>query len=474
MDENQSTHAKALRINLDKSCYGTFAEVGAGQEVARWFFRVGGASGTVAKTMSAYDMTFSDAIYGACDRYVSRQRLQTMLAHEFILLEERLGSTRGDTTRFFVFADTVAASSFTYSHDPHGWMGIRFQTQPHAPPNEIILHFRMLDHENVRQQEALGIMGVNLVHGARYLADQPETLLESLLDELSRHRVELDMIRFSGPDYVRVDNRLMSLWLVQQGLAQAAMFTAQGEVIQPSEFIYKKPILVERGSFRPLTHVAIAMMDAARKRLGAESPALSESLVVLMEITMKNLLSDGGLNPRDFLARVDCLSAMGQSVLISNYGEYYRLADYLARYTRQPIGLVMGIPSLREIFDEKYYHDLEGGLLESFGRLFKTNLKLYVYPWKAYGQSEFITATQFQTAPHLRHLYAHLLEVGHIQDLHSVDGCYQPYATRQVLERITAGDPAWESMVPAPAAQIIKARGLFGSKPDPQAPGGAL
>jgi hypothetical protein len=463
MEENQSAHAKALRVNLDKNCYGTFAEIGAGQEVARWFFRVGGASGTVAKTISAYDMTVSDAIYGACERYVSRQRLQTMLDHEFALLQERLGPTKGKTTRFFVFADTVAASSYTYNHEPHGWMGIRFQRQPGSEPNDVILHFRMLDRDNVQQQEALGIMGVNLLHGSQYLADQPEAFLKSLLDELSRDRVELDMVKFSGPDFMFVDNRLMSLWLVKNGLAQAAMFTPQGDVIQPAEFIYKKPILIERGSFRPLTNVATAMLEAARSRFLAESPMLAEELVVLMEITMKNLLTEGGLDARDFLARVDCVGAVGKSVLISNYGEYYRLAAYLSRYTKNRIGLVMGIPSLREVFDDKYYRDLEGGILESLGQLFKNTLRVYAYPLKERGSAELVSATNLQVAPHLRHLYAYLLETGFIQDLYTVDGCYQPYSTRQVLGRITAGDPAWESMVPAPVAQIIRERGLFGA-----------
>jgi hypothetical protein len=461
-EESRATHQKALRTNLDKSSYGTFAEIGAGQEVARWFFKVGGASGTVAKTMSAYDMTFSDAIYGACERYVSRQRLQTMLDREFALLQERLDSVRGAHTRFFVFADTVAASSFTYNSEPNGWMGIRFQRQPRAEPNQIIIHFRMLDSDNVQQQEALGIMGVNLVYGALSLSDRPEFLLESLIDGLSRNRVELDLVKFSGPDFRGVDNRLMSLWLVQKGLANAAMFTAEGEVIQPAEALHNKPILVERGSFRPVTNVAIDMLELARTRFTQEPQAPAEDIVVLMEITMKNLLTHGSLDAQDFLARVDCLGALGKTVLISDYGEYYRLAGYLFRYTKKKIGIAMGIPSLREIFDEKYYADLEGGILESFGRLFKNALKLYVYPRQDPTTGALLTATNLQVAPRLRHLFAYLMENGGIEDLYCTEGRYQPLSSQEVLNKITARDPAWETMVPPAVARMIQERKLFG------------
>lgn len=248
--ERADTHQKALQINLDPSKYGTFAEIGAGQEVARWFFRVGGAAGTIAKTMSAYDMTISDAIYGPAERYVTRQRLQSMLDHEYGLLIERLDPKRGATTRFFVFADTVRARGYKATDESHGWMGVRFQTEPQAEPSQIIIHVRMLDNENVLQQEALGIMGVNVLHGAIYLYGDPAAFINSLMDSLSTDRVEVDMIKFSGPAFQKVDNRLMSLELVQQGLANSAMFTADGEVVQAAEILYKKPILVERGSFR--------------------------------------------------------------------------------------------------------------------------------------------------------------------------------------------------------------------------------
>ncbi|HTD68736.1 MAG TPA: TonB-dependent receptor, partial [Candidatus Limnocylindria bacterium] len=301
--ENVSTHQKALQINLDQAKYGTFAEIGAGQEVARWFFRVGGASGTIAKSISAYDMIISDAIYGHSERYVSRQRLVTMLDHEYRLLTDRLAAQRGDTTKFFVFSNTVAAQSFTRREDWHGWMGVCFQTEPRGEPSQIIMHVRMWDKENVQQQEALGVLGVNLVYGALYHHGDVNLLLKTLVDDLSIDRAEVDMIKFSGPAFKNVDNRLVTLRLVQDGLTNAAMFTADGEVVQAAEMLYKKPILVERGSFRPVTNVTLDMLTTAQAQFIQEPGVQGEEIVVLMEMTLKNLTDAGGINHQDFLDR---------------------------------------------------------------------------------------------------------------------------------------------------------------------------
>lgn len=453
---------KAFQINMDQRIYGTFAEIGAGQEVARRFFSVGGAAGTVAKTMSAYDMTFSDAIYGACGRYVSRQRLNTMLDHEFKLLEERLDRTIGDKRTFFVFADTVAARSFRRHDECHGWMGIRFQASPRSPVSEIILHVRMLDQENLQQQEALGIIGVNLIYGAFFMSHRPEALITSLMDDLSSDRIEVDMIRFSGPDFVKVDNRIMTLQLVTQGLTKAALLRADGEVSQAADTFYKKPLLVERGSFRPVTYVTNDMLDCARTMFLQEE-LHDEEPEVLMEITMQNLLSSGELDLRDFLDRADMLGALGRTVLVSNYGEYYRLVNYLTRYTDRMIGLPLGIPGMREIFDEKYYHNLEGGILEGLGRLFKTGVKLYVYP-QLMPDGNLVTAETFDVAPNLKHLYAHLLENNFIESIQGYHHEYLSIKSAEVLSKIRRRDRDWESMVPPEVATIIRERGLFGHR----------
>lgn len=455
------TDKKALQINLDASKYGTFAEIGAGQEVARRFFYVGGASGTVAKTMSAYDMTFSDAIYGPTERYVSRARLQTMLDHEYALLLERLDTKFGTEKAFFVFADTVAARSFKQHSESHGWLGVRFQSEPRAQPSQIIVHVRLLDEANVEQQEALGIVGVNLLYGAFYYR-QPERLISSLQENLALGRIEVDMIKFSGPVFQKVDNRLMSLQLVSQGLTDAVMFKADGETVQPAEIFYKKAILVERGSFRPVTNATNDMLDGARRVFLSQSGCSENDLVVLMEMTLENLLAEGQLDHADFLARVDILRALGRTVLISKFGEYYRLAGYLFRYTNRGIGLVMGVPSLIEIFNEKYYLNLEGGILEALGRMFKGELKLYVYPMIDEGSGKIITATQVKVAPNLRYLYRHLIDNEYLQEITDYNPKYLRIHPSDALARLQSGDSSWEQMVPPEVVHLIKKREFFG------------
>ncbi len=461
------THTKALQINLDHRRYGTFAEIGAGQEVVRWFFRVGGAAGTVAKSMSAYDMTVSDAIYGKIDRYVCRPRLQAMLDHEHALNLDRLGEARGADTSFFVFADTVSARNFKGTNECHGWMGVRFQSRPRDQDSQIILHVRMLDNENALQQEALGIVGVNLLYGAFTLYHEPELLIESLLDGLTTNRIAIDMIEFSGIEFRQVDNLLMSMKLVQMGLSGAAMFDPSGRVLQPSEVLYKKNVLVERGSFRPVCHVNIDMINSARaafeKDLAATGDAQPGEVIELMELTMRNLREEGGnIDRADFLARADMLAASGKTVLISDYFEYYRLAAYLSQYTKKRIAITMGAASLLDLFDEKYYAALEGGILESFGRLFKNDLRLYIYPLLDAVTGKLTTVDTLEVAPGLRKLYGYLADRGHIKQLTDINQSYLGIFSREALRKIRAGDHTWEAMVPREVADVIKARRFLG------------
>lgn len=462
--EISNTRQKALQVNLDLRRYGTFAEIGAGQEVVRWFFRAGGASGTIAKSISAYDMTVSDAYYGPCERYVCRQRLQSMLDAEFANELKQLKEARGDTTAFFAFADTVSARNFKGTNECHGWMGVKFQAHPRDQESQIILHVRMLDTENSLQQEALGIVGVNLLYGAFFMHHEPEQLLNSLLDNLSIQRIEIDMIEFSGIAFRHVDNRSMSLMLVQLGLSNAAMFSADGTMLQPSEILYKNAILVQRGSFRPVTHVHIDMLRCAHEKFTQESGMKDEPIVQILEITMNNLLADGQLDHRDFLARVDLLAAVGMTVLVSNYFEYYRLAAFLARYTKKRIGITMGIPTLRELFKEKYYTHLDGGILESFGRLFKNDLKLYIYPELDTTTGDLTAVQNFEVAPQLRKLYGYLVDKGCIEQLNNFNDKYLPLYSRDVLSKIKDGDDSWEEMVPVEVAQLIRRRGFFGCR----------
>lgn len=459
--EAMNTHQKALSVNLDPRRYGTFAEIGAGQEVVRWFFRVGAGAGTIAKSMSAYDMQVSDAIYGRAGRYVCRERLEAMLDQEHQLNLDRLRDARGETSTFFTFADTVAARGYKGGTECHGWMGIKFQAHPRDEDSQIIIHVRMLDGETELQQEALGIVGVNLVYGAFAFNHEPEVLVDSLLDGLSTSRIEIDMIEFSGIAFRRVDNRLMSLKLVELGLSGAAMFAANGEVLQPSEFLYRKPILVERGSFRPVCNVNLDMLRCAHEKFSELPDVQGKEVVQIMEITMRNLKADGEIDRRDFLARADVMAACGMNVLISDYFEYYRLAAYLAQCTKERIAITMGAGSLRELFDEKYYTALAGGILESFGRLFKNDLKIYCYPLRDHETNELTTCVNLEIEPELQKLYGYLVDRGGINDLDNFSPDCLGIFSREVLQKIGNCDATWEEMVPKSVADVIKERRYF-------------
>jgi hypothetical protein len=467
MARNPGMQQKALRLNLDPSTYGTFAEIGAGQEVARWFFHVGSATGTVAKSISAYDMALSDSLYGPAERYVSRQRLASMLDHELGQLLSSLAATRGDTTTFFAFADTVATHGQSHPGTGRGWVGLRFQAHPREQPSEIIVHLHLFDTTTVAQQEALGIFGVNLIYGVFYLR-KAEALIGSLFDDLSRARVEADMIRFSGPAYEGIDNRLVSLQLVEQALTDAAMFTATGEVVQPSEVLHQKPILVERGSFRPMTMLTLDLLERARERFRTEPAVSGEEPVVLAEMALRDLLSGGAIDHTDFLARADILGTLGFDVLISRFEPYYQLAEYLVAYTDRMVGIAVGLPSIREIVEEKYYRDLPGGVLESIGRLFKRSVKLYVYPVLDATTGRVHDLREASLHAPWTHLRALLLELGQLEHLRPSDVAHLSIRTGDVRALIQAGDLKWESMVPPRIAAVIKTRRLFGWRPSPE------
>src|SRR3989440_4044269 len=413
--------------------------------------------------MSAYDMKVSDAIYGHVDRYVSRNRLQAMLDHEFGLDIERLGPERGESTSFFAFADTVVARSYRGTAECHGWMGIKFQSRANDEPSQIVMHVRMLDEETSGQQEALGIVGVNLCYGAFFLSHVPEELIESLLDKLTTGRIEIDMLEFSGIEFRNVDNRIMALKLVQLGLSGAAMFGPNREVLQPSDVLHNKAVLVERGSFRPTTLVNLDMIECALAKFKADPAVADKPVLPLMEITMRNLLAGGtDVDRRDFLARAELLAACGMTVLISDYFEYHRLAAYLAGRTKERIGVVVGLPSVSELFDEKYYADLPGGTLENFGRLFKNDLKVYVYPLRRQERDELETIRTLKVKPDLQPLYDYLVGRGSFVPLDNFTPKYLPIFSRDVLKRIASGDESWDEMVPPQVAEIIRQRGFFG------------
>jgi hypothetical protein len=458
------TLQKALRINLDPRWYGTIAEIGAGQEVARWLFRAGAAAGTVAKSMSAYDMEVSDAVYGKADRYVSLGRLQAMLEHELDLNVERLSDSRGDSTCFFAFADTVVARSYRGGNECHGWMGVRFQAQARDEPSQIVVHVRMLDEDAALQQEALGVVGINLLHAAFFERQEPEQIVRSLLDRLSTGRIEIDLISFSGIEFRRVDNRLMALELVRLGLSGVAMFGPDGQVLQPSEVLRKKAVLVERGSFRPPTVVNLDMLRCAREKFETDPAVEGKPVLALTELTMRNLRAEGDVDRRDFLARADLLAACGMTVLISDYYEYSRLATYLAGRTQERIGIVMGVPSLLDLFDEDNHTQMQGGILESFGRLFKNDLRLFVYPMRDTGSGEVITVETMAVDDVLQPLFDYLRRRGSFVDLDNYRPEHLSILSRDVLRRIAEGGDNWQAMVPDAVADLIVKRSFFGHR----------
>ena len=460
--ERPSTHAKALRINIDAAKYGTFAEIGAGLEVARWFFRVGGAAGTVARAISAYDTAMSDQIYGSAERYVSRQRLQAMLEREYAALLQTLGSTRGDRSAFFVLADTVATRSYSYHQDGQGWLGIRFQDRPGAEPSEVLIHVYLFDGDAAREQEALGIVGVNLAYGAFYHHAEPAELVASLLDGLERERVEIDMVKVTGPAFAGFDPRLASLRLVELGYTEAVMLAADGEVVQPSEVLYKRPLLVERGTFRPPTKVTLDLLARARERFLHELDVGAREPAVLLEMTLRSLSDDRGVDHRDFLDRAEILHALGHPVLVSRSQANYALVETLSRYLPPRIGIALGIPTLRAVMSDDY-ENLAGGRLEAIGRLFKNATKLYVYPTLDADPGRLVTVEDMPIARDMQHLYRHLLDNQRIEGL-AGDPSLLQIRTADILARLQRGDSTWEAAVPEPVAAIIKARGLFGSR----------
>ncbi|MEJ2360122.1 MAG: TonB-dependent receptor [Gammaproteobacteria bacterium] len=452
---------KALAINLDKRVYGSIAEIGGGQETARWFFRAGGAAGTVAKSMSAYDMKFSDAIYGHAPRYVCRERLQAMLDHEYQLLIERLDPSRGQDSCFFAFANTVATRSYTYKADGHGWLGIRFQIRPGDAPSQIDLHVNLHGEQSIQDQETLGILGLNLIYAAAKLHTVPEQLLLSLIDNILPQQAEIDMIDFSGPTFANVDNRIMALRLVEKGMSNAALFHPDGHLVSVADTLWKKAVLVERSRFRPPTLFTMNLLDCARTAFVQDAQLDPDELIVIAEITLNNLLDGDVIDTTDYLHRVDLLCALGMNVLISNYGEYYRLAQYLFQYTSRPIALSMGALTLRELFNEKYYDDLPGGILESFGRLFKHDLSLYVSPALDHSGGKAFGLETFKVVPHLRHLYQHLRDNHYLRPLNTINPDYLHIYSTDVLASIKQHNDDWQDSVPSQVAQLIRQRQLF-------------
>ncbi len=458
-----SIKSKSLRINLNDNIYGTFAEIGAGQETVRNFFRAGGASGTIAKAMSAYDKDFSDAIYGVEEdgRYVTEERLKKMLRHEMRLMEERISREKHPNKLFFAYANTVATIDFAKKFKGHGWIGIKFQIEPDEEYNEIIIHVRFHENDAKLQQLTLGDLGVNLIYGAFYKYDEPRKLLRYLYDHIDKDQIEIDMVNFSGPRFENVDNRLMSLQLIKNGMTEAIMFGPDGNNILPAAVLYKKNILALRGSFRPVTKVNIDMFERSYEMFINENKVEKENTMCLFEITLSNLRAEGEIDEEDFMDRARLLCSLGHTVLISNFQEYYKLVEYFSRYTKARMGLTMGVNNLVDIFDEKYYRHLSGGILEAFGKLFFKDLKVYLYPMKDPVTGEFTTSENLKVHPRMKELYKFFKYNGKVVDIADFNPEVLNIFSREVLQMISEGDDGWEEMLPEGVSKIIRDKNLF-------------
>ncbi len=457
------TNRKALKINLDTSFYGSFAEIGGGQEVARHFFQAGGASGTVAKTISAYDKKFSDVLYnvGKSDRYVAKERLLKMLEAEFNELSEVLREEKPEAC-FFAFADTVETLNYTKSNYPHGWMGIRFQRTPGGAPNTILLHVKLLENDALLQQKTLGILGVNLIYASHYYHRTPNTFLLSLLDNLSRDRLRITMMEMSGPDLDYVDNRLLGVQLVMNGMTHAIMFDRNGRVQQPSDLLYKKNVLAFRGSFRPVTRVVEDILHNSLELFRKDEDYTEESTYFFCEITLNNVLSEGKIDAQDFLERVDMLNEMGHNVMVSDFREYYKLVDFFSMFKLKKLRVVVGVPTLEKIVDKMYYTDLRGGILEALGKLFPENMKLYIYPTARRDSKELVTSDSIRMEKDVALLFEYLRMNRFILDIPGRISNDMQIKSHEVLEMLQQGDPRWEEYVPPAIASRIREKKLFG------------
>ena len=464
-----SIKSKALKINLNEHIYGSFAEIGAGQETVRNFFRAGAASGTIAKAMSAYDKAFSDAIYGVEDdgRYVTQSRLKKMLHHEMQLLEERISRKKHPNKLFFSYANTVATIDFAKKFKGHGWVGIRFQVDPEEGYNDIILHVRFKENDARLQQNTLGILGTNLIYGAFYKHHKPKHLLKYLYDHLDKDQLEIDMINFSGPRFKDVDNRLMSLELVRNEMTDAVMFGPDGNNLLAAAILYKKNILALRGSFRPVTKVNMDMFQKSLNMFVNDQRVDPDNTKVIFEITLSNLKSSNEeeeeVNEKDFMDRAELLCSLGHTVMISNFQQYYKVVDYFSKYTSKRMGLSMGVNNMVDLFDAKYYTDLPGGILEAFGKFASSDVKVYLYPFMS-EEDGLITSDNLKVHPRMKELYKFFKYNGKVSDIEDYDPSVLGIFSRDVLRMIENGEHGWEDMLPGGIAELIKKHHLFGYK----------
>jgi len=462
MTNTLSTKEKSVHINIDSKYYGAIAEIGGGQETARHLFQAGGASNTVAKSISAYDKLFSDHFYnqGAPSRYVAEDRVKKMVDYEYGELIEILD--KKNSQKFFAFANTVETLNFTKTNQGNGWLGIAVEGSDRHHPNKIFIHVKLHENDTLLQQYTLGTLGINLIYGGLFQWEDPRKILLSLLDNLDTDRVEVDYVYVEGPDMDWVDNRLLNLMLVSNDMTPAIMFDQTGKVQQPGDMLYKKNVIVLRGYFRPINNLGMEFIEDSLVNFKRDEDYKSDNTIAFCEISLKYLMQNEKVDEKDFLHRVDLLNMMGQSVMISKFYRYFQLVKYFAQFKLIKLRIVVGLPTFDKILDKSNYTDLRGGLLEATGALFQENVKVYLYPYIDMNSGKVIYPEDSHFSEENSLLWQYLNVTKKILILKSIPPKNLEISSEYIAKLIENGDESLINYVPEKVFQHIKDNKLFG------------
>ncbi len=446
----KTTQEKALDINLDSLFYGSFAEIGAGQEVARQFFQAGRASQTIALTISAYDMTFSDIIYGKekSGRYVCKPRLEKMLDKEYSKVVTRLTEERGDKTCFFSFADTVSTGSKN-----HGWLGVRFQAKPNAEPQTVLFHVRLLDKHRLQQQETLSRLGVNLMYSCFYERKNSDDFLAGLFDQIKDESIAIDIIEFSGEEFKKYDPVLFHLKLVHQGWSEAILVDENGVLQNPGDYLYNKPLMIQRGAYNPVTNTHLDIFKRGLEHFKKEFNLKSGDVLGFFEFILDNRIKGSKLTPEDSLRRIHMINALGIPALVTRFTLFYQVKEWVRLTTPKPLAIVISAAYLEKLFDVNFYLDLSGSLLEGLGKLLGRYSRIYIYPHKT---SEICIMTKsFFPKPDVKNIFMHFIENKNIQDIAGCDEINEFIHSDDVNKLIKKKDNSWKKLVPEKIHSLI-------------------
>ena len=457
-----STKEKSVHININSAYYGAIAEIGGGQETARHLFQAGGASNTVAKSISAYDKLFSDHFYnqGTPSRYVAEERVKKMVDYEYDELIQILD--KKNSKKFFAFANTVETLNFSKTNQGNGWLGIAVEGTDRYKPNKILIHVKLHENDTLLQQYTLGALGINLIHDGLFQWEDPRKILLSLLDNLDTDRVEVDYVYVEGPDMQWCDNRLLNLMLVNNNMTPAIMFDQSGKVQQPSDMLYKKNVLLMRGYFRPINNLGIEFLEDSLSIFKRDENYKPDNTIAFCEISLKYLMQNENLNEKDFLHRVDLLNMVGQNVMVSNFSRYFKLVDYFAHFKLIKLRIVVGLPTFDKIMDSSNYPDLRGGLLEAMGTLFQENVKMYLYPYTDMNTGEVIYPEDNHFSNENKLLWQYLISIRKILILKGIPSNHLQVTSAYITSLIENGDEQLINFVPEKVFNHIRDNKLFG------------